>query len=111
MQTNAVNMLEGKLVTHACLVNGKKVDMIRDTGALLVRIQCTATVQGRLHWKYVKCNPFGWTKERYTLVMFDVCSSVITRKLIAAVLPDPRVRLILGNIDRLKECDEKEAQD
>lgn len=76
MPVNAVNTLEGRNVTHPCLVKGKRADMIGDTGASWIGVNEHLVSIGEYTGQYVRCRLFCGTKERYPLCYFariEVC--------------------------------------
>ncbi|BFZ05447.1 hypothetical protein BsWGS_08486 [Bradybaena similaris] len=108
---NSVSVSEGKLKLYPAIVNGQKVNLLRDTGATLVGIQKDLVQDDAYTGESIICRTFGGTKERYPLALIDLDSAFLSKRLIAAVLPNPCANIILGNVENIKECSEDDIQD
>lgn len=73
-QANAVKVTEGKLKLHPGRVNGKRIKLLRDTGATLIGVNKDLVSENDLTGEHVICRTFGGTTEKYPLAWIDINS-------------------------------------
>ncbi|BFZ08815.1 hypothetical protein BsWGS_11854 [Bradybaena similaris] len=108
---NAVKVTEGTLKLYPGIVNGARVNLIRDTGSMLVGIHKDLVSEKDYTGEYVSCRTFGGTKETYPLAWIDIDSAFLKDRIIAAVVTNPCASVILGNVNNIKECSNEQIQE
>lgn len=91
ISTNATKVMESTLKLFPGIVNGEKINLLRDSGPTLVGV----------HKELVSANDYTGD---------HVDSAFLKGKIISAVLNNPCATLILVNVDNIKECSDKYIQ-
>ena len=94
--------LRSKLPTAVGTVNGRKVDILRDTGCTTVTVRKNLISDDCLTGREAYVTLIDETRQKYPLAMIDIDRPFFTGKTEAVCMKDTLHDLVIGNIDGSK---------
>ena len=94
--------LRSKLPTAVGTVNGRKVDILRDTGCTTVTVRKNLISDDCLTGREAYVTLIDETRQKYPLAMIDIDCPFFTGKTEAVCMKDTLHDLVIGNIDGSK---------